>query len=83
MNEHEIAKKPYRIQDSVGWEKNKNFHDNKAYASFEEAQCSAEIQSTNCRNVELNNRFIIYKAIAVVGPVKPPAQTTILDEIPI
>jgi hypothetical protein len=79
----EIAKRPFRIQGTASYCKGTDFHrSNKAYATFEEAANAAAIQSCNSSNRASGNRFIVYKAIAIVGPTDPPAVTTMVEDIP-
>jgi hypothetical protein len=81
--EQEIAKRPYRIQGTAAYCKGDNFHrSNKAYSTFDEAEQAAGMQACNASNIAAGNKFIIYKALAIVGPTKPPVETIFVDDIP-
>lgn len=75
-----VAKKPYRIQGVNAYARGNDFDSNVAYRTYEEAVHAATVQSCNERNVRNHNQFIVYKAVAVVGPILPTVKTTPLDE---
>jgi hypothetical protein len=73
---------PFRIQSMRAHEHHNSFEDNKAYETFDEAEQAA---AAHTHRTKSGNRFIIYQAIAVVGPVpvcEPPCETVLLDELP-
>lgn len=75
-----VGSAPYRIQGVSAYGKGVDFEGNVAYRTFDEAVHSATVQSCNAHHVKNGNKFIVYKAIAVVGPVIPAVETTMLDE---
>lgn len=75
-----VAKRPYRIQGVASRQAGIDFETNKSYRTFDEAAHSATVQACNAINIAKGNRFIVYKAIAVIGPTCPPVKTTMLDE---
>ena len=80
----QIKEAPYRIQGMRSHHYGNDFETNKAYETFEDAQEAASSQANNKTNVGKGNRFIIYQAIAVVGPapiIEPPCETLMLDEL--
>lgn len=74
-----LTQKPYRIQGMFANNNKSEFYKNIAFATFEEAEYAAEVQARNSTNIASENSFIIFKAVAVVGVVKPPTETTLLD----
>lgn len=80
----QLKEAPYRIQGMRAHHYENTFEDNKAYETFDEAEQAANVQASNKGNVKRGNRFIVYKAIAVVGPqpvIEPPLETIMLGEI--
>ena len=75
-----VGRAPYRIQGVNAYKQGCDFDTNKAYRTYEEAVHAATVQSCNSVNVAKINKFIVYKAIAVVGPTIPPVETTCLEE---
>jgi hypothetical protein len=79
-----LKEAPYRIQGLRSHHYQNGFEDNRAYETFADAEHAAESQAGNATNVKKGNRFIVYKAIAVVGPEpvrEPPMETVMLGEI--
>ena len=79
-NNTPIQETPYRIQGTCAYGKGTNFENNRAYATFEEAEKAAAVQATNSHNSSTGNNFIIYKAVAVVAIAGPPTTTTLLED---
>jgi hypothetical protein len=79
-----LKEAPFRIQGMRAHGYENSFEDNRAYETFEDAEEAAASQANNSTNKRKGNRFIIYKAIAVVGPapvVEPPCETVRLCDI--
>ncbi len=80
-NIRDVKRRPFRIQGTAAYSHGTEFHNaNKAYETFDEAQHAAAVQSCNAGNINKGNKFIIYKAVAIVGPTRPPIETIYLDE---
>lgn len=82
MNDVYIAKAPYRVQSLNAIARGERMR-GKNYKTFAEAQKAAEIQASNQGNLDRGNKFVVYKAVAIVGPEqpqpKPPIHTTVID----
>jgi len=79
----ELERAPYRIQSMRSHYYGGEFETNKAYPTMTAAIKAAEAQACNVSNKRKGNRFIVYKAMAVVGPrplVPPPMEVIVLGE---
>ena len=80
--ERDIVKRPYRIQGTLAYSNNTEFHNaNKAYATFKEAEHAAAVQASGACNAAKGNKFIVYKVVALVAPTRPPIETMLLPEL--